>query len=344
MSNKPPIEVPQGAIRLNTDSQKLEFFAQDRWYEMATDSPTFDGGSTHGGGARGVFAGGGDPADPTLDVMDFITISTSGNAADFGDLSSNRRHCHGVGSRTRNFVMGGYSDSAGQVRNTVEASVFASGGGSSSFCNLTASRYVAAAGGNSTRGLYGCGNSPNAPTIVASVDVFDLHSGTNAVDFGDMSLARQDTAGSANIVRFVVAGGSNSGHRNTIDFVTISTLGDGKDFGDLTSTSTHNGGASSPTRGIFCGVSPSTVTNCDKIEYATLGDAIDFGDMTVSRNVHAGVSDCVRIAIAGGNVPSGRTNVIDYTSFSTGGSFANFGDLTDVRGQLSGGSNGHGGL
>ena len=38
MSNKPPIEVPQGAIRLNTDSQKLEFFAQDRWYEMATET------------------------------------------------------------------------------------------------------------------------------------------------------------------------------------------------------------------------------------------------------------------------------------------------------------------
>ena len=37
MSNQPPIEVPQGAIRLNTDSQKLEFYAQDRWYEMATE-------------------------------------------------------------------------------------------------------------------------------------------------------------------------------------------------------------------------------------------------------------------------------------------------------------------
>ena len=45
MSNKPPIEVPQGAIRLNTDSQKLEFFAQDRWYEFATNTPTLDGGS-----------------------------------------------------------------------------------------------------------------------------------------------------------------------------------------------------------------------------------------------------------------------------------------------------------
>ena len=40
MSNQPPIEVPQGAIRLNTDSQKLEFYAQDQWYEMATEEST----------------------------------------------------------------------------------------------------------------------------------------------------------------------------------------------------------------------------------------------------------------------------------------------------------------
>ena len=30
MSNQPPRGVPQGAIRFNTDSQKLEFYAQDR--------------------------------------------------------------------------------------------------------------------------------------------------------------------------------------------------------------------------------------------------------------------------------------------------------------------------
>ena len=41
--SKPPIEVPQGAIRLNTDSQKLEFFAQDQWWEMATDFPNLGG-------------------------------------------------------------------------------------------------------------------------------------------------------------------------------------------------------------------------------------------------------------------------------------------------------------
>ena len=46
MATKPPVEVPQGAIRLNTDSQKLEFFAQDQWWQMATDSTApIDGGS-----------------------------------------------------------------------------------------------------------------------------------------------------------------------------------------------------------------------------------------------------------------------------------------------------------
>ena len=81
MSNQPPIEVPQGAIRLNTDSQKLEFFAQDRWYEMATDSPTLDGG------ARGVIAGN----NPTSNVIQFFTIPIQGNAIDFGDLTTATR-------------------------------------------------------------------------------------------------------------------------------------------------------------------------------------------------------------------------------------------------------------
>ena len=68
MSNKPPIEVPQGAIRLNTDSQKLEFFAQDRWYEFATDSPTLDGGG------RGFLSNGNRDAN---NILNFITILNS---------------------------------------------------------------------------------------------------------------------------------------------------------------------------------------------------------------------------------------------------------------------------
>ena len=74
MSNQPPIEVPQGAIRLNTDSQKLEFFAQDRWYEMATDTPILEGG------ARGFILGG---YPGYTDRIERIQIDTGGNGVDF---------------------------------------------------------------------------------------------------------------------------------------------------------------------------------------------------------------------------------------------------------------------
>ena len=72
MSNQPPIGVPQGAIRLNSDSQRLEFYAQDRWYEMATDVPNLaesSGASTDNievAGVRGMFAGGAEPSHSNI--------------------------------------------------------------------------------------------------------------------------------------------------------------------------------------------------------------------------------------------------------------------------------------
>ena len=86
MSNKPPIEVPQGAIRLNTDSQKLEFYAQDRWFEMATDDPTLNGG------ARGLNIAGQSPGNTVSNSIEFITIATSGSATDFGDTTLSLIH------------------------------------------------------------------------------------------------------------------------------------------------------------------------------------------------------------------------------------------------------------
>ena len=35
----PPSEIPQGAIRFNTDSQRLEFYAQGEWWVMSSDTP-----------------------------------------------------------------------------------------------------------------------------------------------------------------------------------------------------------------------------------------------------------------------------------------------------------------
>ena len=105
MALKPPVEVPQGAIRLNTDSQKLEFFAQDQWWQMATDVPTLDGG------ARGFWAGAGlhdGSSWSQSNVINMVTIPTAGNATDFGDLTQGVREIGGsAASRTRAIRAGG---------------------------------------------------------------------------------------------------------------------------------------------------------------------------------------------------------------------------------------------
>ena len=78
----PPSEIPLGAMRFNSDSQKLEYWNGSAWMQIQTFSPNLDGG------ARGLFGGGATPSNS--DVIDFITTASIGNATDFGDMSSKR--------------------------------------------------------------------------------------------------------------------------------------------------------------------------------------------------------------------------------------------------------------
>ena len=101
----PPIEIPLGAMRFNSDSSKLEYWNGSAWFQIQTFSPTLDGG------VRGLFFGG----DPSRDTnMDYITIPTRGNSIDFGDYPiSNGTGVRGiVASNTRGFGAGGESPSA----------------------------------------------------------------------------------------------------------------------------------------------------------------------------------------------------------------------------------------
>ena len=69
---------------------------------------------------------------------------------------------------------------------------------------------------------------------------------------------------------------------NAIDFVTISTLGNASDFGDLTVARQWTSGCASPTRGVWIGGSPITNT-IDYVTILTQGNAVDFGDTVTAR-------------------------------------------------------------
>ena len=182
MSNKPPSEVPQGAIRLNTDSHKLEFYAQDRWFEMATDVPTLEGG------ARGVY-GGGDPGSGHTDVIQFLTIPVQGNTIDFGDLTQSRRGCKSCGSRTRGLTMSG----AGPVprSDVIDFITMSSTGDATDFGNLLSAQALVCVS-NSTRAFALGGDTP---AIQNTMQFVTIASEGNAIDAG--ALTDQSSGGSA---------------------------------------------------------------------------------------------------------------------------------------------------
>ena len=78
-------EIPQGAIRFNTDSQRLEFYAQGEWWVMSTDTPNLGVGADSTPGARGLLVV--EQILQALNTIDYINIASTGNAIDFGILS-----------------------------------------------------------------------------------------------------------------------------------------------------------------------------------------------------------------------------------------------------------------
>ena len=79
---------------------------------------------------------------------------------------------------------------------------------------------------------------------------------------------------------------------NVIDFVTMSSLGNFADFGDMTVDNRYSAGTSNSTRGVIAiGDTPSIVNTIHFITIATTGNSQDFGDLTVARRFAAPMSD-----------------------------------------------------
>lgn len=152
---------------------------------------------------------------------------------------------------------------------------------------------------------------------------------------GAMSLPRGDTTYRGSRGTGIFAGGRTpTGLKEGMDKFTISTLGNGLDFGNLTTVTAEFGGCASSTRGIFMG-GEQFPANINVIQYLTisqLGNTFDFGDLTSVRRANTCLSNNVRGISLGGNTSpdtgaGGKTD-IDYITIATTGNSSKFGDLT----------------
>ena len=136
---------------------------------------------------RGLFAGGQNVPSPLAyyDIIDKITIASTGNASDFGDLTENVFMCTGVCDSTRGIRGGGAKSPSPANTNVMDYVTIASDGNAANFGDLTTANQRSAGMSNRTRGLFSGGATPNSSTTVNSIDKITIQTAGNATDFGD---------------------------------------------------------------------------------------------------------------------------------------------------------------
>ena len=322
--------VPAGSIRFNTDSSKMEIYNGDKWWEIDSTSPQEQTGGTrgvyYGGGdpgrddviqyinidttgnsidfgnaAAGNIWGSGGVGSRTRGVfwagenqytkLDYITFASTGNATSFGTGSSNNG-----GSAVNNSTRGVFGISGS---NALEYITIASTGNTVDFGDATGTANARTAPMNSpTRGVIASGYGPSPYPHPGTIDYITTSTLGNAADFGDMSVAVSGAAGASNAVRGVMMQGYTfpspaTTYYNTIQYITIPTLGNAIDFGDMTDSVSICVGASSPTRAVSMGgtKAPGDVDVIEYVQIMTTGNATDFGNLLAARRGGSGASN-----------------------------------------------------
>ena len=334
-----PSDPGEGMIRFNTDSGHLEYYTGEFWDDVIVANNELGGGtgSNTGTGTRGVFAGGYSPA--RTNIIDYVTISTLGDAQDFGDLLVATEYPAGTSDSTRGLVLGGQ---ASDIINTVVYITIASTGDAQDFGDLIGPLRTKSALANSTRAISSGGQAVGSGVGSNIIEYLTIQSKGDTNDFGDLSAVTYYQSCAASSTRGIFAGHSSLApptSDNTIDYVTIATTGNALDFGDL-DYSGSGSGLSNSTRGVF---SRGGSTALDYVTIATLGNSQDFGTLTGNAryNTDAAVSSSTRGLFMVG-APAGNT--INYITILSTGNAQDFGDLTRAPGGDAGFSNGHGGL
>ena len=331
--------IPTGAIRYNTDSNKMECFDGTKWWEVAVSSPDLNGG------ARVVTGGGYAPGGDT-DKIEYFNIATAGNAITFGDLTVVRKWPGGFSNGTRGIIAGGKDN---PKSDTADYVTLASTGNAVQWHSSFEWGWSGGSHSSSTRGIV-MGGKNNSNTDVNTITYCTIASTGNAADFGDITTATGYTTGTGSPTRAFRFGGGNPSINNIIDYVTIASTGNAQDFGDLMTPIFRNGALSSTTRALIsAGESPASdgLKTIESITMTTLGNAVNFGDRITGGQHPAGGSNCVRGVWAGlqhDGAPWNPLDIMEYVNISTEGNAIDFGDLVTPNMGMAMMSTNHGGL
>jgi len=191
-------------------------------------------GATCSSSTRGLFGNGYQPS--LNNTVNYCEIQTLGNALDFGDLLIATGYGSAGSSPTRGIYCGG-EDSNSLASDRTEFFTFSSKGNGTDFGSLTNGRFRPTGCGAHLSVFTFGSNAGNSGQIVG-IDQTNSFSLGNSVNFGDLAYDHAMGFAAGNNTRVVVGGGQGGGtspafQQNNIQFITIATMGDSVDFGEM---------------------------------------------------------------------------------------------------------------
>ena len=292
------------------------------------------GGAISWGGDRGLIAGGQLNGPPYYqNGIDYLDISTTGDAQDFGDLLSNLDYSSGLSDGSRG-VWGGGSVQDTTRTNTMQYVATSTLGNTIDFGDLQNNRAFMASASDGTKGYFMGGSRDASGSYAAqnSIEYITIQTTGNATDGANLSVVRTTVYAWNDATRSLVMGGQDgiSTQYNSVDYFTMANLStNAVDFGDLSGVRYHGGSGGDATYALYFGGYDGNGTvyqNIDRFTIQTIGNASDFGDMTANTVNAAGASNGTYTIMAGGGVVA-KTS-IDYVTVATPSNATDFGDLT----------------
>jgi len=290
------------------------------------------------GADRGVYGGG-----SSSNVLDYISISTTGDAINFGDLIL-ADSCMGTsnGTGNRGLFVGGTNNSS----NRMEYITITTLGNATDFGDLIMTCNTSAcANGTNNKGIFSGGWPGGASDYVNNIQYATITTPANASDGGDLVYIKMDNAGLSNSTGDRgIEGGDWSYHPKVMTYTTISTAANSSIFGYLSPKKAYLAGVSNGTsnKGVYASgyYNPDGGTNI--LEYITInstGDGTDFGDASYAHYSFGQVANSARGVYA--NYSGSAWDHLEYITFASLANAVNFGSLTVTRAYEGGVTNDH---
>ena len=296
------------------------------------------GGSSFWGGDRGIYLGGYYGA--RLTTISYLNMTTTGNTADFGDLTKGRNNLCAASNGTRVFAVGGQTGNTAETddNNRLDYITTATLGNATDAGNLDYYTYGATAAGNTTRSIIFGGYQYNSSSRVDTIQYFDPANPAGTTDFGDIASGHSRYGAACSSATRALTGGCDAASNmpeDRIEYVTIDTPSNSTSFGDLYTNIFELSATSDETRGLWLGgLENSSIPPTDRIQYVTMdttGNATDFGNLTdndYARYTNRATSNNTRGLIFG--VGSDALSN-EYVTIQTPGNATDLSDVTDTN-------------